>query len=35
LDRVAQALLVHESLDQEEFEKIVGPKEKIHVLAKK
>ena len=30
LDKVAQALLKNESLDQEEFEKIVGPKSKLN-----
>lgn len=33
LDKVAQELLVKESLDQEEFEKIVGKKEEIASLA--
>lgn len=33
LDKVAQELLVKESLDQEEFEKIVGKKEAIATLA--
>lgn len=35
LDKVTQELLTKESLDQEDFEKIVGSKEKINILANK
>jgi len=35
LDKVTQELLTKESLDQEDFEKIVGSKEKIQILANK
>lgn len=35
LDKVTQELLTKESLDQDEFEKIVGKKEKVDILEKK
>jgi len=34
LDKVAKELIVSESLDEEDFQRIVGPKEKTDILAK-